>query len=381
MLLHRQIVLQRLCAVTSWLLTPFIEPAQSFSVPASISCVRNSYQTAATTNQAKSAVAYKGFSLPVREFGVEVPVACWFPSGNQEIQSSSTLTAAIYDYRISVRRIGQMLAGWEFIPGFYAREFSLPPSRSDVAVGSGVSLPKSGPVIILAHGFLGSRFDLSHLGETLAAEGFTCFSAEYPESLAATYDRADGLDRDVINARLLKYLHDSLDVEATKFGVVGHSLGCRTVIRIGDETWARVFIAGGPRLPDGTYIGGNGLFISSMNDGLLSKSRFGGTQVYQSDIALLKEEQLQSTSSQSALPSRAAMLFDRPDAPNHISFLTESVNDAMIDFLAVLLPVAKALKIPVLDFDRYQVSRDSSQTAAVVHPLIVQYLKQEMMQA
>ena len=51
----------------------------------------------------------------------------------------------------------------------------------------------------------------------------------------------------------------------------------------------------------------------------------------------------------------------------------------MIEFLAPLLPVAQAFKIPVLDFDRYQLSRDSVATAAVVHPLIIQYLKQEMM--
>ena len=78
------------------------------------------------------------------------------------------------------------------------------------------------------------------------------------------------------------------------------------------------------------------------------------------------------------LPNRAALIFDRADAPNHISFLAEGVNDAMVDFLSPLLPVAQALSIPVLDFDRYQASRDSIATAEVVRPLVTRYLKQHM---
>jgi hypothetical protein len=41
--------------------------------------------------------------------------------------------------------------------------------------------------------------------------------------------------------------------------------------------------------------------------------------------------------------------------------------------------LAQALKIPVLDFDRYQLSRDSVPTAEAVHPLVVAYLKQQML--
>jgi len=50
----------------------------------------------------------------------------------------------------------------------------------------------------------------------------------------------------------------------------------------------------------------------------------------------------------------------------------------MIEFLSPLLLVALGLGIPVLDFDRYQISRNSKATAAIVNPLIVKYLKQEI---
>ena len=42
--------------------------------------------------------------------------------------------------------------------------------------------------------------------------------------------------------------------------------------------------------------------------------------------------------------------------PNHISFLSEQTNDALVNFLSPLLPVARAIEVPVLDFDKYQVS-------------------------
>ena len=75
-------------------------------------------------------------------------------------------------------------------------------------------------------------------------------------------------------------------------------------------------------------------------------------------------------------PSRCALVFDRPDAPNHISFLSGGVNDSMVGYLSPLLPVAQALGIPVLDFDRYKVSRDSGRTGEVVVPLVCGFMGQ-----
>ena len=83
-----------------------------------------------------------------------------------------------------------------------------------------------------------------------------------------------------------------------------------------------------------------------------------------------------ATNNDQPVPRRAALILDEP---NHLSFLSEGVNDAMIQFLSPLLPVAQTLQIPVLDFDRYKESRDSKATAELYHPVVVRYLKQEMM--
>jgi len=342
--------------------------------------------------QAQKVIAYKQLSLPIENFGVNVPVACWFPasdsmgsSTSSAADTASNLRPACYEHRISVRRIGQLLAGWEFIPEFVSKGYKMAPCSTTARIvdGRDVALPdQAGPVVLLAHGYLGSRFDLSHLAEELAANGFTCIAAEYPESLAASYDRVEGLDRRVINDALLDTLtrgDGDWKLQASAYGIVGHSLGCGTVAQTGDSSWARVSIAGFPRNGDTS----NGLFLSSMGDGAVSLARRGGV----SAIANCNYEMLQETAlltdanskSAARLPQRAALVFDRPDAPNHISFLAEGVNDAMIEFLSPLLPVAQALAIPVLDFDRYQISRDSKQTAAIVNPLVVQYLKQEML--
>ena len=81
-----------------------------------------------------------------------------------------------------------------------------------------------------------------------------------------------------------------------------------------------------------------------------------------------------------SIPPSSILLFDRPDGPNHISFLAGGVNNAMLDFLSPLLPIAQAMNIPVLDFDKYAVSQDSDETANFVIPLVTRYLKQQMLE-
>lgn len=76
----------------------------------------------------------------------------------------------------------------------------------------------------------------------------------------------------------------------------------------------------------------------------------------------------------------AAVVFEkglrgRPLPPNHISFLSEQTNDALVSFLSALLPVARAMEVPVLDFDKYQASRDSKDTAQVVVPLVAGFFE------
>ena len=80
------------------------------------------------------------------------------------------------------------------------------------------------------------------------------------------------------------------------------------------------------------------------------------------------------------LPTRTPLIFNQvynnSPPPNHISFLSEGTNEAMVDFLLPLLPVARRFGIPVLDFDKYQLARDSGVMGEVVRPLVVDYLKQ-----
>ena len=61
--------------------------------------------------------------------------------------------------------------------------------------------------------------------------------------------------------------------------------------------------------------------------------------------------------------------------PNHLSFLWSGVDESMVDLLAPLLPVAKALRLFVLDFDTYLDARDADTTAADVAPAVLRFFR------
>ena len=370
---------------------------QSSAVPTLIDTLpSNSGTDLSDTKKEKSTVLYHPIEIPMNDFGVKIPVACWYPTcevGDDTKRLDGdfeTLASPVtYQHRISVRRIGQLLAGWNFIPEFVSKKYSLQPTSSIhgntiqliPGLSSSTKVISEAPVIFLAHGYLGSRFDLSHLAEELCSEGYICIAAEYPESLAASYERIEGLDRSTINAAILESLHNNREqwnnIQPTAYGIIGHSLGCGTAIQMGNDDWARVLIAGFPQNRDGTPVAGNNLFISSINDSL-ARNRINSALISSCNYKLLSEQELLNQEPLKSIPRRAAILFDRPDAPNHISYLCEGVNNAMIEFLSPLLPLAQALSIPVLDFDKYKDSRDSIATASIVHPLIIRYLHQEL---
>lgn len=325
----------------------------------------------------QSTVAYRCLSLDMgAAFGdANVPVSCWYPA-EVKVTANGTenppIKSVTYSHRISVHRIAKMLAGWEWVPEMISRSISLQPGITCLD-GENMPLPASGPLVVLAHGFLGSRFDLSHLAEALAGAGFICFSPEYPESMAASYQQQEGLDRTAITNRLMHAIKNDFNLHATSYGIIGHSLGSRTAIETGDETWTRICIAG---FEQKERTAGNIFFIFSMNDGAVPPSRDDdGKPVIPPDCTPLDEDSLDSLA---LLHSRVALVFDRSDAPNHISFLAESVNNAMISLLSPLLPVAHVFSIPMLDFDKYQLSRDSQATAKIVTPLVVRFLKEHM---
>jgi hypothetical protein len=337
-----------------------VDPTAAFAITNGITSASPSLAKVSTKT---AQISYRSISLPIPNLDISVPVACWYPADDQiSVTTSQTVQ---YQHRISVKRIGELLAGWDFIPEFASRDFALnPTTTSKVLDGKDIPFPNAAKVVILAHGYLGSRFDLSHLGEELAQQGFVCVSPEYPESLAASYPRREGMDRSAINQALLQRLQQ--DMKPKSYGIVGHSLGCGTALRTGDASWTRVLIAGRAPPVDNSPL----LFVSSVNDGAV---KFGGPLTVPTGYTLLKESNLPSS-----LPTRSALVFDRPDAPNHISYLSEGVNNAMINLLSPLLPVAQALSIPVLDFDRYKISQDSVPTAAILMPLISSYLLQHM---
>jgi len=326
--------------------------------------------------------AFKTIPLPMAGYGLNVPVSCWFPIDNDIVDSETAKTTAEnvqYEYQINVRKIGQLLAGWDFIPSFASRSFTFPTTLVD---GQNIDIPVGKDVVVLAHGYLGSPLDLSMFAEKLAEQGYVCVAAQYPESLEASYPRMDGLERRTINNRLIQYLTDEL--RPTSFSALGHSMGAGTVLQIGDDTWNRVLLGIGKVPPINGEIngrfgrfadpGGKLLLITSTNDGAV---QFGGGISVPNGYTLLDENALREqadTISTTKIPDRAALVFDRPDAPNHISFLAESTNEAMIEFLSPLLPVAKTFDIPVLDFDKYVTSRDSSQTSEILLPLISNFL-------
>ena len=55
--------------------------------------------------------------------------------------------------------------------------------------------------------------------------------------------------------------------------------------------------------------------------------------------------------------------------------LDEEANAALVRVLSPLLPLARFLKLPVLDFDVYTERLDARQTAAAVRPSIVSFFE------
>ena len=64
----------------------------------------------------------------------------------------------------------------------------------------GATVKEGTPVVVVAHGFLGTRFDLSKFGEAIAREGVVAIAPDFDETLAGSYtpDSNGGSSRDKI---------------------------------------------------------------------------------------------------------------------------------------------------------------------------------------
>jgi len=376
-----------------------IQPASSAAFVSDVSTSTKSHSPSSSAasmfrddkkDMEKTNVVYQPLSVTVS--GVDVPVAAWHSPLTDSTTTSTLQPLDSYKHRISVQKIGKKLAGWNFIPSFANRNFKLLPGAQNSSLRVVTPLQQqrlpSSPVVILSHGYLGSRFDLYPLAEALASEGFLVLSPEYPESLADSFDaeildKSSGeiqtiIDREMITNQLLTTLQQTWKVTPPSFGIVGHSLGCGTAERSGDDSWIRVCLAG---FPSSRGNGSKCLFVGSTNDGAVSVNR-ALSVLSDNNYVKLEEDRIRSVLVEGqqlpTIPPKASLIFTGADAPNHISFLSEETNDAMVDFLSPLLPVARGLKIPVLDFDKYQLSRDSRACGDLVVPLVVGYLKQTM---
>lgn len=275
-------------------------------------------------------------------------------------------------------KIFKMLLGLA-LPGFLARTFQLS-CRGGVVVDAPTMHLKQPPMVVFAHGYLGSRFDMLHLAELLVSKGFVVAAPEFAESLSASFEPSATTTRGAIMDAALRKLR--ADFGPGKLGLVGHSAGAGTAIALsGAFPLGRAAIAGGGF----GYSGDDPLMVVSSEGDCLFRRRWADIRAIASTptsaVAVYSNAQGAMTlasSAYAAYPKRAALLFDDDSsaaAPSHISFLDPRSNDAMTEFLSPLLPLAQLLRVPVLDFDVYQERRDSEATAEVVLPALSRFFE------
>jgi hypothetical protein len=144
--------------------------------------------------------------------GARVPACVWLPSDGTDAPPAS------YKYRISAGRLVKTILGLP-TPDAIARTFAL--DAPGVREAPGASVKDGTPVVVVAHGFLGTRFDLSKFGEALAREGAVAIAPDFDETLAGSYtpDKDGGSSRDKIVVAALE------PVWKSKFyGVVLHAI-------------------------------------------------------------------------------------------------------------------------------------------------------------
>lgn len=326
----------------------------------------------------------------VRVSGVDVPVSVWRPAV-PDGGAASVANPPTYPYAIDIGRIALKLrVGWlSWLPRF---ERPLPCGTAaavrgpdDAAGGSpprGFPPARPGDAVLFAHGFLGSAYDLAHAAEALAADGYVVVAPELPESLTASYVPAEGTGREEIIDAAMRMAAGTGG--GKRWGIFGHSAGAGSALTHPAEfVLGRALLAGGAgRGRFAQYARGSAepLFICSSNgDGcnafmglpdpdLRAVLDDGETEIF-GDV-----RDAYASPSRRA-PAKGAYVFAAGSSPVdplpcHISFLWEAVDDAMVDLLLPLLPLAKALGLFLLDFDVYREQRDAAATAAVVVPAV-----------
>ena len=146
-----------------------------------------------STSSAAPSAAVIGYDDVVLDLpcGARVPACVWLPTATDEAPPAS------YKYRISAGRLVKTILGLP-TPDAIARTFAL--DAPGVRAAPGATVKDGTPVVVVAHGFLGTRFDLSKFGEALAREGAVAIAPDFDETLAGSYtpDSNGGSSRDKI---------------------------------------------------------------------------------------------------------------------------------------------------------------------------------------
>ena len=308
--------------------------------------------------------------------GRQIPLAIWLPIQESDDVITST---AIYPHQISIKRIVKMLLGFKALPNFafFTKTFDLH-DRDVISIESEsqrqqLQIFNSSSIVLASHGYLGSRFDLAHICKSLAKEGMVVVAPELPESLSASYDtewnsdETDKVTRDEINRATINMVKKEFIVDDGKenkvgIGVLGHSLGTGTAVNFDTgRSSPRCCIAGFriPSLPPSSH--SSFLIIASDNDSVCPRS--------------LINEKVSEFKVRWNTQKIETLYYNKY---NHISFLWRETNDAMLQFLSPLLPLAKSLKVPLLNFDTYSESLDSDECADEMIPVITDFFRREL---
>ena len=302
----------------------------------------------------RKAVEYATVNLALA--GQSVPLSVWSPLSSVNSSLERQTQTAAYEYRISISKIVKLLVGVSLPLDIGKTSVLLRPEG--LVVESSGDNRRSGdlPVILFCHGYLGSRLDFCHVCERLAGEGFLVAAPELPESLSASFEpQQTGTSRPEIVAAALDKLRSDSNFRAhpSLAGIIGHSAGGGTASTIdGHFPLGRCAVAGFRG-----FTGTDPLFvIASKGDNVIPIDK------------------VREAVGLSSAGGSIRTLIDL-EKPCHISFLSSDTNDAMVDFLSPLLPLARFLGVPLLDFDVYASTKDSDDTAEIVIPEIVDFFK------
>jgi hypothetical protein len=229
---------------------------------------------------------------------------------------------------------------------------------------------------------------MAHACEKLASEGFIVAAPEFGESLSASFDPNDQTTHAAVLKATRTLVEAAWSTPIVGWGCFGHSMGAFAVTDDAKQTtWpmklGRVPICG---IHQDGYTGNDPLLvIASKGDGVIPASRVeerlkqcdrNTPSVSEAEIRAqgpqcLDAESISSGGGSSVSgPYRAALFMD---TPCHVSFISPATNAAMQSLLGPLLPLARCLKVRLLDFDVYQRTQDAEETAKVFLPVLLRF--------